>query len=132
MMPVGRLKKRPQFLKIAAKGRKCAMPGLVLQASRRGIGEAESGPRLGLTASRKVGNAVARNRARRRLRVAAEKVLPAMAEPGYDYVLIARKTTPGRPFAALMTDLEGALKRLGLYRAGVVPMADENREPAGR
>ena len=108
------------------------MPGLVLQACRRGAGEADSGPRLGLTASRKVGNAVARNRARRRLRAAAEKVLPAMAEAGYDYVLIARKATPGRPFAALVGDLERALKRLDLYRAEAPPMADESRESAGR
>jgi ribonuclease P protein component len=131
-MPVGRLKKRPQFLKIAAKGRKCAMPGLVLQACRRDAGETESGPRLGLTASRKVGNAVARNRARRRLRVAAEKVLTASAEAGYDYVLIARKATAGRPFAALVGDLERALKRLDLYRAEARHMTDQGRESTGR
>jgi len=121
--PVGRLKKRPQFLKIAAKGRKCAMPGLVLQAWCRGAGDAESGARLGLTASRKVGNAVARNRSRRRLRAVAESVLP-VAAAGYDYVLIARKTTPDRPFAALVGDLENALKRLDLYRADADSMTD--------
>ena len=108
------------------------MPGLVLQACRRGAGEADSGPRLGLTASRKVGNAVARNRARRRLRAAAEKVLPAAAEAGYDYVLIARNATSGRPFAALVGDLERGLKRLGLFRAEAEPMADESKESTGR
>ena len=108
------------------------MPGLVLQACPRGTGEADSGPRLGLTASRKVGNAVARNRARRRLRAVAEKVLPMAAEAGYDYVLIARKGTPDRPFAALVEDMERALKRLDLYRAEADPMAEERQGSAGR
>ena len=107
------------------------MPGLVLQACRRGAGEAESGPRLGLTATRKVGNAVARNRARRRLREVAEKVLPAKAEAGYDYVLIARKATPELPFAALVKDLEGALKRLDLYRAETAATTEERRGSTG-
>jgi len=115
-MTVGRLKKRPQFLRVAAKGKKWAAPGLVLQACRQ-TDEADGlGPRVGFTASRKVGNAVARNRARRRLRAAAEKVLPAAAAPEFDYVLIARKATPTRPFRDLVADLETALRRLGLYR----------------
>jgi len=76
--------------------------------------------RLGITASKKVGNAVARNRARRRLRAVAREVLPAHGTPGYDYVLIARASTALRPFAALADDLVGALRRLGLDR-GVLP-----------
>jgi ribonuclease P protein component len=69
--------------------------------------------RFGLTASRKVGNAVARNRARRRLREVARLLLPAMAAPGCDYVLIGRRVTLERPFALLLADLETALLRLG-------------------
>ncbi len=95
------------------------MPGLILQALARPAAEATpSEPRVGFTASRKVGIAVARNRARRRLRAAAERVLPLHAAPGHDYVLIARNGTITRPFAALIGDLEAALKRVGAYREG--------------
>jgi len=72
--------------------------------------------RVGFTASRKVGSAVARNRARRRLREAARQVLPAQARPGYDLVLVARRETLTRTFAALVADLEVALRRLGVAR----------------
>jgi ribonuclease P protein component len=68
---------------------------------------------VGFTASRKVGNAVARNRARRRLRAAAAEVLPALAEAGTDYVLVARKATLGRRYGDLVRDLHEALIQLG-------------------
>ena len=71
--------------------------------------------RVGLTASRRVGNAVRRNRARRRLRAVAERVIPLHAKRGHDYVLIARTATVDRPFAALVGDLETAIKRLNLW-----------------
>lgn len=73
--------------------------------------------RVGFTASRRVGGAVTRNRARRRLRAVADSVLPARAAAGCDYVLIARRTTAARRFADLAADLEGALRRLGALRA---------------
>lgn len=94
------------------------MPGLVLQMWRRpAAGVNHSRPaagdiRYGLTASRRVGNAVARNRVRRRLRAAAERVLPACAQPGCDYVLIGRAGTLVRPFPALVADLTSAIDRL--------------------
>jgi len=72
---------------------------------------------VGFTASRRVGGAVERNRARRRLRAAVRAVMPQHAEPGHDYVLIARKETLRRDFAALTGDLEKALKRLDLWRS---------------
>ena len=82
---LGRLKRRAEFLRIAAQGRKFSTPGLVLQALQASLfGEL----RLGFTCSRKVGNAVARNRARRRLRAAAAEVMPEAAAMDYDYVLI--------------------------------------------
>lgn len=87
---------------------------LVLQACSNGI--IPKKVRVGYTASRKVGNAVKRNRARRRLRAAVEKVIPLHAVEGYDYVLIARATTTERPFASLKQDLEFALKRLNVWR----------------
>ncbi len=109
------LRKRADFLR-AARGRRQAMPGFVLQGIARGD---ESGAiRVGFTCSKKVGNAVARNRAKRRLREIARHVLPAAGRPGWDYVLIGRReATAARPFADLLADLETALTRLhGLAR----------------
>lgn len=111
---VGGLTRRPEFLRVAAKGRKHVTPGLILQACRQ---IAEDGPpRVGYTASRRVGGAVQRNRARRRLRAAVAAVMPQHARAGHDYVLIARAATVGRPFDALVRDLETALRRLGMWR----------------
>lgn len=112
-----RLKTRRQFLRVAGRSRKCAMPGLVLQAAAQPPGDRADGPRYGLTASRRVGNAVVRNRVRRRLRAAAEDVLPRVADEGCDYVLIGRKTSLGRPFEALKRDLEEGLRKLGAARS---------------
>ena len=72
--------------------------------------------RIGYTVSKRVGKAVARNRAKRRLRAAAADVMPATAQPGTDYVLIGRQATLERPYRALKQDLESALKRLKLHR----------------
>lgn len=114
-----RLKRRPEFLRVAAARRRWVTPGLILQARRRKDGEsdADAAPyvRVGFTVSRKVGNAVARNRARRRLRAAVERVVGAHAREGRDYVLIGRAGTLRRPFDALVADLEIALKRLDAY-----------------
>lgn len=110
---VGRLTQRSEFLRVAAARRKWAAPGLVLQACERTDDATASGPpRVGFTATRKVGGAVVRNRARRRLRAAAAAVLPVRGLPGWDYVLIARDGTVDRPFAALLGDLEAALGRV--------------------
>jgi ribonuclease P protein component len=70
--------------------------------------------RVGFTASKKVGGAVVRTRARRRLRALAREVLLREAAPGYDYVLIARPETATRDYALLRDDLRYALKRLRL------------------
>lgn len=111
--PLGRLKKRADFLRVAAARRKIATPGLVLQAAKR---PGDGGlARIGYTASRKVGGAVQRNRARRRLR-AAVGVVMEQARPDMDYVVIARRGTPYRPYAALVGDLETALRRLGAWK----------------
>ena len=68
--------------------------------------------RLGFTASKKVGGAVIRNRARRRLKAAAAAIMPTQADPDLDYVLIARPETVTRPYAQLLTDLDQALRKL--------------------
>jgi ribonuclease P protein component len=72
--------------------------------------------RIGYTASRKVGNAVKRNRARRRLRNVVQKVMSANASCGKDFVIIARKSTVQRPFLDLINDLETALKKLDSWK----------------
>ncbi|MBV8091410.1 MAG: ribonuclease P protein component [Alphaproteobacteria bacterium] len=109
------LKTRADFLRVAAGHRRAVAAGLVLQAAPRPR-EARFGSsvRVGFTASRKVGNAVVRNRAKRRLRAVAASVLrrEGEGESGTDYVLIARASTANRPFADLVTDLERAVRRV--------------------
>lgn len=117
---VGRLKRRPEFLAVAGTRRKHVAPGLILQVrrhdDRQRPAHGEPPIRIGLTASRKVGNAVVRNRARRRLREAAWQILPAHAAPGHDFVLVARGDTAERAWQDLLSDLKAGLKRLGLWR----------------
>ena len=113
MAAVARLKRRPEFLAVAASRRRWVAPGLILQAARRPEDSTlPPAPRIGFTASRKVGIAVERNRARRRLKAAAEQVLPLHGAPGFDYVAIARSETVKRPFADLVADFATALDRL--------------------
>lgn len=103
------LTRRADFL-AAARGRRRSTPAFTLQARRRPPGEAPDLLRVGYTCSKKVGNAVARNRARRRLRAAARAVLPEAGRPGWDYVLIGRRDdTATRDFALLCEDLRAAL-----------------------
>ncbi len=114
-----RLKRRAEFLRIAAKGSKAPMPGLVLQALRR---DDDAPARLGFTVTKKVGNAVVRNRTKRRLREAARLFLSAQAQAGaaltgVDLVLIGRDGTRRRPFLALQDDLRRALRRTGAIAA---------------
>lgn len=107
------LKTRADFLRVAAGRRRAARPGLVLQAAARPVGSAgDMVVRVGFTASRKVGNAVVRNRAKRRLRAAAAEVLVGHGQPGVDYVLIARAGTGGRRYADLVADLAAALRQV--------------------
>lgn len=114
-LPLTTMTERADFLRAARAGR-AATPGFILQARERRPDEAE-GIRVGFTCSKKVGNAVARNRAKRRLRAAAREVLPLAGRPGWDYVLIGRaRATAERPFAALCADLRDALVRVHRQR----------------
>jgi ribonuclease P protein component len=107
---VGRLKRRADFLRVAALRRKWAAPGLILQVSPQPE-PAEDTIRVGFTASRKVGNAVLRNRARRRLKAVVAELVGRHAKPGHDLVLIARTATCNCPFEDLKRDLLQSLKR---------------------
>lgn len=113
---LGGLRKRAEFLSVAAANRKWAGRGLVLQARPHDAAQhpGPDGPaiRFGLTASRKVGGAVVRNRARRRLRALAAEILPREAAPGHDYVLIARPATANCDFDSLRADLRRGLAKL--------------------
>jgi ribonuclease P protein component len=109
--PTLRLKRRAEFLRVAAKGRKVAVHGLVLQALAR---EDKAPARLGFTVTRKVGNAVVRNRTRRRLKEAARLLLAERPVTGVDLVLIGRDATRSRVFADLQADLRRALTKAGV------------------
>ncbi len=107
----GRLKRRAEFLRVAARGRKAPTAGLVLQALAR----PDNAPvRLGFTVTKKVGNAVIRNRTRRRLREAARLLLRDHPAAGADLVLVGRDTTRARPFPLLIEDLAKSLAKLGV------------------
>ncbi|MCR8826017.1 ribonuclease P protein component [Pseudosulfitobacter koreensis] len=102
------LKNRADFLR-AARGPRVVTPGFVMQIRARG----DDAPlRVGFTCSKKVGNAVARNRAKRRLREIARLELPEHGMPGTDYVLIGRhQVTATRDFDQMRQDLRAALTR---------------------
>jgi ribonuclease P protein component len=101
------LRKRADYLK-AASARRQGANGFLLQARNRDDGDPQT--RIGFTASKKIGNAVLRNRAKRRLRALAREVLAPRARPGWDYVLVARpEVTVSLPYGELYADLEQAL-----------------------
>ena len=112
-IPIERLKKRSEFL-ACAQGPSCAKGAVVVQARPR----ADDRPlvRAGFTATKRIGGAVERNRAKRRMREAARLVLPQFARPGFDSVFIARGGVTTRPWARLLDDVKSALIRLAADR----------------
>lgn len=102
-----RLRRRSEFL-AAARGSRFNRPSFVLQALPRRESERAETIGIGLTVTRKIGNAVVRNRARRRLREALRLVLPGPARPATDYVVVARPPALTVPFTELQTELADA------------------------
>lgn len=117
------LRHRRDFL-AAAKAQSQAVPGLILQARNRN----DTNPlRIGFTCTKKIGNAVVRNRTRRRLREVARLTLPTLGLAGFDYVLIGRAATATRAFEALQKDIISALQRIHAPRPS--PGPDLRPEP---
>lgn len=109
---VERLRRRSEFLH-AARGARLARDAFVVQGVRRSEPERVTVVGVGLTVTKKIGKAVVRNRARRRLREALRLVLPGPARPGHDYVVIARPPALTVPFPVLTAELTTALTKLG-------------------
>jgi ribonuclease P protein component len=114
-LPIERLKKRADFL-ACAQAPSCARGAVVVQARPRG--DERPLVRAGFTATKRIGGAVERNRAKRRMREAARLLLPGLAHPGYDYVFIARGGATTRPWVRLLDDVKSALIRLAAERDG--------------
>ncbi len=110
---LGRLPQRADFLRLQAAGRKQVTPGFILQTAERppAAGSGKD-PRVGFTVTKRVGNAVVRNRVRRRLRALAREILVPSARIDLDYVLIGRQDTVHRDYATMADELRRALRRL--------------------
>ena len=118
--------RRPQFL-AAAKGAYRAHGAVVVQVRNRQDGDQTV--RIGFTATKKIGGAVVRNRAKRRLREAARALLPSFGRPGCDYVFVARDGTPGRDWGRLLDDVKSALIRLAADLPAASPAVPTDDAP---
>lgn len=120
-MRLARLTERKQFLAAAADGRRFRSPAFTVQVRDASAEDGQGGLRLGLTASRKVGNAPERNRIRRRLRAAAGAALAAQSDRPCDVVIVARREALSAAFPALVADLSVALDRARPVKTGRRP-----------
>jgi ribonuclease P protein component len=122
-----RLRRRTDF-RAAAAGLRASVGAFVMQARRR----AEDGPvRIGFTVSRQVGNAVERNRVRRRLREMVRLSRGGGMQDGHDYVLIGRRTALAAPFGQMRQELDAALSRIHDPERNPLQSRDESRRPTG-
>ena len=107
-----RILKRPEYLRVKRQGISVAESGLVIQAAPVANSSSYLQPRVGFTVSKRVGNAVKRNRARRRLKSIASDVLPKEGFQSWDYVFIGRLVTLDRPYDLLLEDTRVALRKI--------------------
>jgi len=115
-----RLKKRNDYVKVA-RGVRTPRRGFLLQSLRRPDGTedgAGADARFGFTVTKKMGNAVVRNRIRRRLKEAVRLAGAAVADPGRDFVLVGRRPALDMPFADLVADVVGAVRVAASTKAG--------------
>jgi ribonuclease P protein component len=126
--PIERLKKRADFL-ACARAPSCARGAVVVQARAR---DDQPLVRAGFTATRRIGGAVERNRAKRRMREAARLLLPQFAHPGFDYVFIARGGVTRRPWPRLLDDVKTALIRLAAERDSRAPQPIPSAAPSSK
>jgi ribonuclease P protein component len=128
-----RLKKRAEFLAVA-RGARSARRGFVLQSAP--LDDVEAEPRCGFTVTKKVGNAVVRNRVRRRLREALRLEAERVGRPGRDHVLIGRRESLELDFATLRAELVGAFaqahRALAKTKASAGSPADASTDGRGR
>ncbi len=108
------IKKRKDFVKIAKEGKKAVAKGLLIQVYKN-LSPANN-INIGYTVSKKVGNAVKRNRAKRRLRALSQQIIPFFAKPEYDYVIIGRQQTLERSFDDLKKDLKYTLHSTNTHK----------------
>jgi ribonuclease P protein component len=124
-----RLKKRRQFLAVAG-GLSCARGAVLVQSLPRTPQAEEPVIGLGFTATKRIGGAVVRNRAKRRMREAARLLAPVHGLPGHDYVFVARNGAPDRPWERLLDDVKTALVSLAAGR-GDPPRPARPKHPRG-
>ena len=105
---LGKITKRSDYIK-ASKGRYVKTSSLFLQKIKR---DDKKGSRYGVTASKKIGIAVERNRAKRRIRHAIKEVLPKYGKNGYDYVVVATVKTNKVSWKTILNDLEKAFREI--------------------
>ncbi len=110
MSNLERIKTRKEYLAIAASGRRWVTPAFVMQTKE--ADDKDKPPHVGFTVTKKVGNAVIRNRVRRRLKEAAREIIPLKASRGREYVLIGRHACLDIAYERIKSDLKWALKKL--------------------
>lgn len=115
--PPVHLKKRPQFLAMRSGVRMNASTFLLEMRLREQDESANAQPRFGFTVTKKIGNAVVRNRIRRRLREAVGIAAANHGKPGHDYVLIGKRSALGAPFASIVAEIAGGLDQPGRFKA---------------
>ena len=110
-----RIKKRPDYLAVASSRRKWVTPNFIIQYKpAKGDLSGDRQPRVGFTVTKKVGNAVVRNKCKRRLKEVARDAFADLGKIGCDYVIIGRSGSFNAPFEKLIKDMRWGLEKLGV------------------